>query len=191
MWLLHHSMHRSAVTSFKAFQYLACTCLKQSKLDTFGTHAAQSKLSNFFEVLTKEEKAEMNAREWERLRDSQEEREAREREERYATKVQATAEAVARKRKSWAKQYDEKVAVGWVPAQVGRNRKIVELQDFDPGPSALSSTLAKDSRPHRQFKEDVGKNNKPQGRKRKPERKPENAMTVVKQVNWMNPLLWS
>ncbi|KAJ6628212.1 hypothetical protein B0H10DRAFT_1940757 [Mycena sp. CBHHK59/15] len=183
----HASVGRDVFQSIPISGSPALPEVKQSKLNTFGARAEQSKLGSFFKVLTKEEKAEMDAREWERLRDSREERAAREQEEGYAAKVKATAEAMERKRKSRAKQYDEKVAAGWVPAQVGRKRKMVELPDFDPGPAASSSKLAEDSRPCRQLKENARKKNKPQGRKRKPE----NAATVAKQVNWMNLLLWT
>ncbi|KAJ6590815.1 hypothetical protein B0H10DRAFT_2197604 [Mycena sp. CBHHK59/15] len=146
----------------------------------------QSKLGSFFKVATQEEKEANIAREWERLRDNREVWEAREREAKFEAKLKMTADAAERKRRSWTRLRDAKIASGWVPATAGCNRKIIELEDHDKGPSASSSKLAEDSRHRRQFIECAKKNNKPQGHKRKPE----NAPTVAKRVNWHNPLIF-
>ncbi|KAJ7759792.1 hypothetical protein DFH07DRAFT_772123 [Mycena maculata] len=163
--------------------------------DVFGsiqapTQAAsrqQSKIGSFFYVGTAEEKAQMHARNWEKMSNSRDVREALEEQEKYQSKLNATAKATERKQRSRAKQRAEKVAAGWEPQKCGRKRKLVELEDVDQGSSASSSKLAEDSRPRRQFQEDSRKDNKPQGRKRLPQNKPIDA----EKVNWQNPLLWS
>ncbi|KAJ6523241.1 hypothetical protein DFH09DRAFT_1330119 [Mycena vulgaris] len=147
----------------------------------------QAKLGSFFKVVTQEEKEAIRARELEVFRESRDARVAREEQDKYEAKMQQKKNAAERKRKSRANIREAKIAAGWEPAVAGRKRKFLELEEFDQGPSASSSKLSENSRPHRQFKEDLRTLNKPQGRKRKPE----NAPTDVKHTNWKNPLIWS
>jgi hypothetical protein len=55
----------------------------------------------------------------------------------------------------------------------------MELEEDNSMPS-----VAEDSRPHRQYKEDVRKLRKPAGRKREHEQK------VFKHINWFSPFIW-
>ncbi|KAJ7719668.1 hypothetical protein B0H16DRAFT_1794435 [Mycena metata] len=156
-----------------------------------GTGAAAAtkprNLKGFFKVVTKEEKEAMQARDAELFRNTHEEREKQQREEKYEAELRTRENACERKRKSRANLRAEKIAAGWVPSAAGRKRrKIVELEKNDTGPSASSSKLAEDWRQYRGFREASRKNNKPQGRKRKIENKP----TDASRVNWKNPLIW-
>jgi hypothetical protein len=58
-------------------------------------------------------------------------------------------------------------------------QRAFELEEDDDTPS-----VAEDSRPRRQYKEDARKWKKPAGRKRKHEQK------VSRYTNWFSPFLW-
>ncbi|KAJ7877254.1 hypothetical protein B0H14DRAFT_3130248 [Mycena olivaceomarginata] len=137
--------------------------------DVFGTKVLPQKSSapkgtiqSFFSVATKEEKAMERAREAERRNEKREEREARDVRQKFLAKTKVTEDTNKRKRKQRAKERAVKVAAGWVPGNRGRKRKIIELETADHT-SFKSSKVAEDSRPRRQFQEDMKKNNKPCG----------------------------
>ncbi|KAJ6626482.1 hypothetical protein B0H10DRAFT_2211074 [Mycena sp. CBHHK59/15] len=75
----------------------------------------------------------------------------------------------------------ERIVEGWVP---GSKRKHLDLLDHD-NTLAPDPRLAELTRPHRQFREDSWKNNKPHARKRK------NTQCNAKYINWQTPVLWS
>ncbi|KAJ6590402.1 hypothetical protein DFH09DRAFT_1074039 [Mycena vulgaris] len=123
----------------------------------------QTKLGSFFKVATREEKEEMWARDAEVYRDTREARVAREAQEKYEATLRKKEATQERKQRSRANIRADKIANGWEPEPRGRKHKTIELENFDRGPSASSSKLAEDSRPRRQFREDLREDNKPQG----------------------------
>ena len=72
----------------------------------------------------------------------------------------------------------KKVADGWESGKHSK-RRAVELEETDNMPS-----VAEDSRPRREYKEDTRKLRKPAGRKRKHEQ------SISTRTNWFSPFLW-
>ncbi|KAJ7853972.1 hypothetical protein B0H14DRAFT_3136703 [Mycena olivaceomarginata] len=111
-----------------------------------------------------------------------EEARLREVEEKWKQKVRDRERGNERMRRHRDHVREAKIADGWIP---GKQQKRAELADHDEI-SSPDPELPEHSRPHRQFKEDSRKNNKPTGRKRTLENKERDA----KYTNWFHPILF-
>ncbi|KAJ7210222.1 hypothetical protein C8J57DRAFT_1098259, partial [Mycena rebaudengoi] len=164
----------------------------------------QLKIGKFFKVATQQEKEVHYARQAEERKAAYEAWEARDVFAKFEAGAKKTEDARLRKQKSRAIIRSAKIEAGWVPGAAGRKRvcervnveyfsnalllqKFLELEEFDETPKASSSKIAEDSRPRRQFKEDLKKNNTTFGHKQLPK----NTKTDAKQVNWRNPLIFA
>ncbi|KAJ7798099.1 hypothetical protein B0H14DRAFT_3157086, partial [Mycena olivaceomarginata] len=149
--------------------------------------AAKGKITGYWKVETAAEKAvrlEKDAREYAEHAEQAEKARLREVEEKRKAILRARESGNERMRRHRNRVCEEKIAGGWIP---GKNkRKRVELADHDEI-STPDAELPEHSRPRRQFKEDNRQDNKPCGRKQKPENKKRNA----RYTNWFHPLLFS
>lgn len=92
--------------------------------------SAQSKIKTFFKVATREEIDAARAQEAEERNASREVREAEQKYAKFAAETKARAAATQRKREQRARDYEMKVASGWVPAHAGRKRVSIYLPSF-------------------------------------------------------------
>ncbi|KAJ7794834.1 hypothetical protein B0H14DRAFT_3556186 [Mycena olivaceomarginata] len=146
--------------------------------------AAKGKITGYWKVETAAEKAvrlEKDAREY---AEHAERARLREVEETRKAILRARESGNERMRRHRNRVREEKIAGGWIPRK--NKRKRVELADHDEI-STPDAELPEHSRPRRQFKEDNRQDNKPCGRKQKPENKKRNA----RYTNWFHPLLFS
>lgn len=92
--------------------------------------SAQSKIKTFFKVATRGEIDAARAREAEERNASREMREEEQKYAKFAAETKTRAAATQRKREQRARDYEMKVASGWVPAHAGRKRVSIILLLF-------------------------------------------------------------
>ena len=151
---------------------------KKSGSGTKGPVLKQQKMTSLWRKAMEEEKNSHNHSTFQHLREESELRAAEMAQAAYRCKERLKKRNKESQQRLRDCERAKKVADGWEP---GKNlkRRAVELEETDNMPS-----VAEDSRPRRQYKEDTQKLRKPAGRKRKHEPK------VSSRTNWFSPFLW-
>ncbi|KAF7330683.1 DDE superfamily endonuclease [Mycena sanguinolenta] len=143
--------------------------------------ATAGKLTSFWKVESPEDKVVRLEKDGRTYAERGEQVRLREVEEKRKKIARARVLANDRMQRYRGRRREEKIAEGWVP---GKKRKRLDILDHD-NTMGSDPRLAELSRPRREFTEDVRKNNKPCGRKRK------HGKRDAKLVNWQSPMLWS
>ena len=151
---------------------------KKSGSGTEGPSLKQQKMTSIWRKATEEEKVNHNHRTFQHLREESELRAAEMAQAAYRCKARLKKRNKESQQRLRDRKRAKKVADGWEPGKHSK-RRAFQLEETDNMPS-----VAEDSRPRRQYKEDTRKLRKPAGRKRKHEQ------SISSRTNWFSPFLW-